>query len=152
MIQLEVVGTLEHRDVVLRTISAACRLAYNHDPLSKNSRDFRDHVVSAVGEAFNNVALHGYPDGPGAVQFRIEIVADALVIEMKDFGVSYDPASIREPDFGSLPESGMGIYIMRSFLDSMDYTPGPPNVLRMVKRIILRQTASATGAGGATET
>ena len=32
-----------------------------------------------------------------------------------------------------LPESGMGLFIIRSFMDEVVYEPGSPNVLRIAK-------------------
>ena len=41
------------------------------------------------------------------------------------------------PDLDALPESGMGIYIIKSFMDEVTYRssdrPGAPNVLSMTK-------------------
>src|SRR5262245_59253742 len=59
IIRLEVQGILEHRDVALRTVSAACRLPFR-EAKEEQFKEFRSHVVSAVGEAFNNIAIHGY--------------------------------------------------------------------------------------------
>ena len=52
-------GLLEHRDVALRAVSAACKLVARR-PYRPELNEFRMHVVSAVGEAFNNIVLHGY--------------------------------------------------------------------------------------------
>ena len=45
-------GLLEHRDVALRAVSAACKLVTRR-PQRPEWNEFRMHVVSAVGEAFN---------------------------------------------------------------------------------------------------
>ena len=48
-----------------------------------------------------------------------------------------DPGNGFADDFGDLPESGMGLFIVRSFVDELTYTPGTrgnPNCMRMVKR------------------
>ncbi len=52
---------------------------------------------------------------------------------MLDDGVSFDPAAVPVPDLDGLPESGMGLYIIRSFVDDLSYEPGPPNALRFIK-------------------
>jgi len=95
-------------------------------------------VVSAVGEAFNNVALHGY-DGraDGRVELRIETKRDRIRIELRDWGQGFDPNAVRAPDLDSLPESGLGFFIMQSFMD-LAYRPGrsgKPNLLTLSKQL-----------------
>jgi serine/threonine-protein kinase RsbW len=137
VISLEVPGILECRDMVLRTVSAACKLVI---PNSRTRRsrfsEFSAHLVSAVGEAYNNIVLHGYAGRePGSVQVRIENRPDSVEVVIKDTGMSYDPAEAPLPDLDSLPESGLGVFIMRSFMDEVRYVPGSPNVLTLVKRL-----------------
>jgi serine/threonine-protein kinase RsbW len=135
IIRLEVQGILEHRDVALRTVSAACRLPFRG---SREDRfqEFRSHVVSAVGEAFNNIAIHGYKGrDPGVVEIEVAATADQLSVELRDYGSSYDPGVASIPDLDALPESGLGVFIMKSFMDSVEYTPGEPNVLKLTKLV-----------------
>ncbi len=137
VISLEVPGILECRDMVLRTVSAACKLVI---PSSRTRRsrfsEFSAHLVSAVGEAYNNIVLHGYAGRePGSIQIRIENRPESVQVMIKDMGMSYDPAQAPHPDLDSLPESGLGVFIMRSFVDEVRYVPGPPNVLTLVKRL-----------------
>jgi anti-sigma regulatory factor (Ser/Thr protein kinase) len=92
-------------------------------------------VVSAFGEAFNNVAIHGFRgQPPGSVDIEISWTEEQIVIQMSDSGRSFDPDAVPELALDDLPEGGMGIFIMRSFMDEIEYEAGPPNVLRMVKR------------------
>lgn len=96
--------------------------------------DFEPEVVSAFGEAFNNVAVHGYRDAdPEPVQIEVGWDSDRLVITMIDSGRTFDPSTIAPPNLDDLPENGMGLFIMRSCMDEVDYRPGPPNTLRLVK-------------------
>jgi len=97
--------------------------------------EFEAQAVSAFGEAFNNVAIHGFREmAVGDVDIEISWTADQIVIEMTDSGRSFDPDTVEPPALDELPEGGMGIFIMRSFMDEVAYKPGPPNVLRLVKR------------------
>jgi serine/threonine-protein kinase RsbW len=133
LIRLELSGTLPHRDIALRVISAACKLvnAKENDPETK---EFRMQVVSAFGEAFNNIALHGYRGSPeGIIKIEIEVALGWMRIHLSDFGTSYDPTTVPAPDLDSLPESGLGLYIIRSFMDDVCYQPGSPNKLIMTK-------------------
>lgn len=137
---LEVPGKIEYRDMVLRTVSAACKLVIP-DVLAHRPSDgeFTTHIVSAVGEAFNNVVLHGYADREaGPVQIHIENCDEWMRVMIKDVGASFDPARAPPPDLEALPESGLGIFIMRSFVDEVSYVPasaGSPNVLTLFKRL-----------------
>jgi serine/threonine-protein kinase RsbW len=117
-------------------VSAACKLI----PAKPNGQpwsEFQAHVVSAVSEAFNNVVLHGYagqPGGQGLIDLAIELEPDGIRVEMRDWGASFDPTSVPVPQLDAMPESGLGLYIMRSFMD-VDYRPGHPNLLTLSKRL-----------------
>jgi serine/threonine-protein kinase RsbW len=132
VIQLRVPGTLAYRHIALRAVSEACKMAQNDqgDPWG----ELEAQTVSAVGEAFNNIAIHSYEGmAPGFVEIAIEWTNDALVIQITDTGHSFDPSAIEPPDLDQLPECGMGLFIMSSFMDRVDYRPGPPNVLQMTR-------------------
>ena len=66
---------------------------------------------------------------------EIEAKDGVIEIAMSDEGASFDLDAVPAPDLAALPESGMGLFIIRSFVDELTYTPGPPNVLRMRKRL-----------------
>jgi len=139
MIRLSVPGTLIYRDIVLRVVASACRMVQAKQEPSRECVDFTDKLVSAVGEAFNNVALHAYRDrAGGSVEIEIEIEHDALTVRLLDCGNGFDPTEQHPPDLHSLPESHMGLYIIRSCVDDVSYRrgdpPGSPNVLTLTKR------------------
>jgi serine/threonine-protein kinase RsbW len=101
-----------------------------------NRRRLLHSVISAVGEAFNNIAVHGYRDArPGVVEIDVAVDRRGLAVEMRDYGRSFDPRHATPPDLDALPESGMGIFIMNEVMDEVDYRPGRPNVLTLVKRL-----------------
>jgi serine/threonine-protein kinase RsbW len=103
-------------------------------PLRLNAT-WDNEVVSAFGEAFNNAAIHSYrgTSKPGDVEIEVDATADRITIRLIDFGRSFDPAAVPAPDLEALPESGLGLFIIRSFMDEVDYQPGKPNVLSMTK-------------------
>jgi serine/threonine-protein kinase RsbW len=132
VILLRVPGTLEYRNLALRAISEACRIA-QHDEWEGASLEAQ--TVSALGEAFNNIAIHSYAGRPpGDVSVEITWSRDEIVMQITDDGASFDPDEVELPDLDALPEGGMGLFIIRSFMDEVDYQAGPPNVLRLVKR------------------
>jgi serine/threonine-protein kinase RsbW len=133
-VYLEVPGKIQCRNVVMRTVSAACMLtsATKHGEDS----DFGVHVISAVGEAYNNIVFHGYAGRkPGSIQVKIRNCSKGVRIEIRDTGASFDPAKAPPPDLDALPESGVGIFLMRSMVDEVSYVAGCPNVLTLVKRL-----------------
>jgi serine/threonine-protein kinase RsbW len=132
VILLRVPGTLEYRKLALRAVSEACRIA-QHDEW--DGATLEAQAVSALGEAFNNVVLHSYAGRPaGDVVVEITWTRNEIVMQITDDGLSFDPQQVELPDLDALPEGGMGLFIIRSFMDEVDYQAGPPNVLRMVKR------------------
>ena len=94
---------------------------------------FRDEFVSAFSEALNNVLIHGGELVAEEIEIEIEFGKDRLTIRLIDSGRSFDPRTVPAPDLDSLPESGLGAFIIRSFVDEIAYSDGPPNVLSMTK-------------------
>jgi anti-sigma regulatory factor (Ser/Thr protein kinase) len=141
-VSLEVPARLECRNIVMRTVSAACRLA---SVAGDGARDFGYDVLSAVGEAYNNIVLHGYAGRErGSVQMKIHKRDDCVRVELRDTGASFDPTQAPKPDLAELPENGLGIFLMRSMVDEVFYVAGCPNVLTLVKRL---DRACATQSG-----
>src|SRR5882757_8852942 len=131
---MQMLGLLEHRDVALRAVSAACKLVTRR-PQRPEWNEFRMHVVSAVGEAFNNIVLHGYAGrADGVIEMDIRTHPDEITVELRDYGESFDLDAVATPDLDLLPESGLGIFIMRAFM-SIRYRPGRPNVLTLSKTL-----------------
>lgn len=118
----------------------------------------RDQIVSALGEALNNVVLHAYRGIRGGhIELDVHASPGEVEIRIQDRGRGFEPSEIAafdvsradawglgldaigEPsiDLERLPESGMGLFIMRSFMDEVTYTRGgggKPNVLVLRKR------------------
>lgn len=132
VIGLRVPGALAYRHLAIRLVSTACKIALEADGAGDDG--FEPEVVSAFGEAFNNVAVHGHRDlEPRPVQIEVDWDGQRLVITMIDTGRSFDPTIVARPNLDELPERGMGLFIMNACMDEVDYRPGPPNVLRLIK-------------------
>lgn len=139
MIRLRVPGALKYRDLAVRAVAAACKLVGGDSP--RERAEFDDQVISAFGEAFNNAALHSYRGrAPGDVEIDLEVGAESITIRMRDFGDSFDIEHVPEPDLDTLPESGLGIYIIKSFMDEVRYHAGEPNELLMKKSLVRNRT------------
>jgi len=136
VIRLDLLSVLEHRDVALRAVAVACKQV-TPKPEGPLFTDFRIQVVSAVGEAFNNIVLHGYAGRrDGMIKLRIRPRTDEIKIEIRDWGRSFDPKEVPIPDLEDLPESGLGLYIIHSFME-VSYSPGRPNILILSKKLQL---------------
>jgi serine/threonine-protein kinase RsbW len=133
-------GVIRYRNVVLRAVSAACKTGAREAGLDGAAADqLCIAVISAAGEAFNNIALHGYQGRePDIIRIEMELEGTGLWIRLEDYGRSFDPASIAPPDLAALPESGMGVFILRSLMDEVTYAPGSPNTMTLFKRIDAR--------------
>lgn len=145
MIRLKVPCSLQYRDVAMRTVAAACRIARPRraTDAAPSDLEFDDQVVTSFGEAFTNVVKHGAGDGPAPdVEIEIEALPDRLTVRLLDYGKPFDLAAVPAPDLGRLPESGLGVHIIRSWMDDVSYRRGDgaapqptANVLSMTKRL-----------------
>lgn len=138
-VKLSVPGSTASRGKVLEAVERACRqFTANQTP---RGEVFVNEMVSAVGEAFNNIAVHSYDDNNRrSVHVEISCEDDFVTTTLKDFGVAFRPKPPIDLDctrlgLRDLPESGMGMFIMRAFVDEIVYTPGTPNVLQLRKRV-----------------
>jgi len=134
VIRIELTGILAHRDVALRAVSAACKLVTPR-PEGEAWNDFQMKVVSAVSEAYNNIVQHGYEGNTkGLIQLDVRIAAGRIEIDLRDWGKSFEPKVVPTPDLAAMPESGLGLYIIQSFVE-VEYCPGHPNVLKLSKNL-----------------
>jgi serine/threonine-protein kinase RsbW len=142
-ISLRVPGVLAYRHLAIRLVSTACKICVEKGSFAGRAlrpSEFETEVISASGEAFNNIAIHGFCGiEPTLVSIDVEWDAERMTITFVDEGKVFDPEAVAPPNLDDLPERGMGLYIMRTFMDEVDYCPGPPNVLRLVKNRPLRR-------------
>ena len=145
IVRLSVPGTLLYRNVVLRVVASVCRLVRSSSGSKQeanrenHTEDFDDKIVSAVGEAFNNIAIHAYGRGrvEGRVELEIGFELNTLTIRLQDTGDGFNLSSELGQGLGTLRESHMGLEIIFACMDEVTYTrggPTTPNVLTMSKR------------------
>jgi serine/threonine-protein kinase RsbW len=128
-------GRLEYRDAAKAFLGHVCDRLVRKKAIPE---EVAHRVISAFVEAFNNAVVHGYKGRPvaGAVEVELDVTRERLRLTVIDQGVSFKPESVPDPDLDSLPEGGMGLFIMRSFMDSVDYArDGDRNVLTMEKAL-----------------
>ena len=102
-----------------------------------------ENIALAVDEAVTNLIEHGFKANNNC--FFIEINKDnsTIIIEIRDDGITFDPKKTEIPDmekyFKELKKGGLGIYIIKSLMDSIEYEPSNNNqkynLLRLKKSI-----------------
>jgi len=96
-----------------------------------------DRITLAVDEALTNVirhAYHGRPDGPIEITFRRAADARgaaALCIELRDWGTQVEPDQIRPRRLEELRPGGLGVHIITSVMDEVQYAPVPSGGTRL---------------------
>ena len=102
-----------------------------------------EQVTLAVVEAVTNVIRHSYGgpcDKPIVIKFN-KINSDenrpALEIVIRDFGKKVDPKNIKGRDLDEIRPGGVGVHIMRSIMDKIEYAQADDRgmVLSMIKYI-----------------
>jgi serine/threonine-protein kinase RsbW len=97
-------------------------------------------VDLAANEGASNIIDHAYGgEGDGVIECTCEVESNGLTITLCDWGESFDPASVDEPDFDvpleELTLRGAGLRIIRNCMDEVDYSPNAKggNQMRMRK-------------------
>ncbi len=122
-------ATLEMRHLAIALVSAMIA----HVPTA--SRQFRDELVTAFGEAFNNIVNHGYRDQPGgALDVEADLTSEEITLRLIDRGRPIDFARVNPPDLDSMPQGGMGMFMIYALVDEVAYRCGAVNVLSLTKR------------------
>ena len=93
----------------------------------------------AVREAITNAIVHGNKeDEAKTVELTLNCLGHELEIEVRDQGEGFDPNSVPDPTDPSniLKTSGRGIFLMRTFMDDVQWSMRPEGgtTVRMVKK------------------
>jgi len=90
-------------------------------------------------EVASNAMDHGLDAGTHETQLVVDIArtGDRLLVEFRDSGRPFDALSMPPPDLDAgildRPIGGLGVHLVRSLAESVNYTrEGPYNVLRVV--------------------
>ena len=83
----------------------------------------RHDVLVAVTEVFVNFTKHSRLTAADSIEIQLEFQDDALVIIFKESGESFDITELEDPDLDALHESGYGLFIVRSLMDTFEYYP-----------------------------
>lgn len=99
-------------------------------------------IQLAVDEACANVVHHAYRDSePGEMEITCLLEDQVLTIRVRDWGSGFDPNGVEVPDIEAPLEErtlgGLGLFIVRSIMDRVEFTFDPElgNEMRMSKRL-----------------
>jgi serine/threonine-protein kinase RsbW len=126
---------IEHRHLALNLVTALIQHVETTD------RQFRDEMITAFGEAFNNIVIHGYVGrSDGIVEVEAELSPEQVTIRLIDTGIEVDFSNVARPDLDSMPEGGMGVFMIHALVDNVEYHGGEVNVLSLTKRTSSKPT------------
>ena len=122
-------ASLTHRALAIDLVSTLI------EHISTADRSFRNAMTTAFGEAFNNVVIHGYRNRiDGMLDVEAELGSDHMTLRLIDDGLQADLAGVNPPNLDTLPEGGLGIFMIHALVDEVVYNSGTPNVLSLTKR------------------
>lgn len=132
--RFELPGRLEYRDAARAFLAYVCECLARRGQLPN---DAGHRIISAFVEAFNNSVIHAYEGLPvGQVEVEMEIDSERLLVRIIDRGHAFKPEQVPEPDLEALPTGGLGLFIIRNFMDQVHFERvEDKNVLTMEKQI-----------------
>lgn len=86
-----------------------------------------DNFAIAVTEAIGNSIVHGNKENPQKkVILKISIKTNKIEVSVQDEGNGFDPDTISDPlhPENIMKESGRGLFILKSLMDSVKYSHG----------------------------
>lgn len=112
--------------------SAAREFGFNDEDIGK--------IALAVDEACTNIIKHAYRFDPNKeITVSIRQKNGAFEVSIRDSGAGFDPARIPTPDMkeylSHFRRGGLGIYLIKSLMDKVEYGngPGQSNEVRLTK-------------------
>lgn len=94
----------------------------------------------ALEEHLTNVLNYGFGEGEEPwILVRLHVKNNTLHVKVVDTGTAYDPVAAPAVDTSlpleEKPIGGLGVYLMKQFMDELSYVrEGTKNVLMMTKR------------------
>ena len=88
-------------------------------------------LLVAVGEICNNVIKHAYRNMPGyPITIGLRVFDNRFVVEIEDKGATFDPSVYRPPDLDTVPEGGMGLFLVHKTVDEVTFDTARPEGTR----------------------
>ncbi|MFI3121200.1 MAG: ATP-binding protein [Methylococcaceae bacterium] len=112
-------------------------IAKELDKFSGDREALAYHLNLVLTEATVNAIKHSnHNETKDTVRITIHIQDNELNIKVYDYGQGFDLETVPLPDFEHPKEGGMGIFFIRTLMDSVTYTrQGDCNVLEIIKHL-----------------
>ena len=144
--------------ISLRIESAAANLAEVR-PVAAGDVGFLpeeiDGIVLAIDEALANCIKHGYEARAGQ-PIDVSLAAiqregvPGIEITVRDYGRQVDPQTIRGRNLEDVRPGGLGVHIIGTVMDEMEYTcPQDGGMQLRVRKYLKGNMGRAAGPGGA---
>ena len=109
-------------------------IARDLDDFSGDREALAYHLNLVLTEATTNAIKHANNDPKDNVRITIHIQDNELNIKVYDHGQGFDLETVPLPDFDQPKENGMGIFFIRTLMDSVTYTKQSDcNILEIIK-------------------
>ena len=112
-------------------------------PDMPKDEELRFKIELSIEEAVENVVQYAYEGGIGWLEAGTSLDDKSLIltIELRDAGMPFNPLEKEDPDItlsaDERPVGGLGIYICKNMMDSIDYRyEDGNNVLVLKKRVV----------------
>ena len=117
------------------SVAPARHAVVHHAAACGLTGDALNDIESSVGEALANAAEHGHAES-GAIVVSASMSDGLLTIEIKDSGRGFarSERAFQARQLGESPR-GFGIFIMREFMDVVEYSEHGSRV-RIMKRLV----------------
>ncbi|MGQ9644467.1 MAG: ATP-binding protein [Ignavibacterium sp.] len=106
------------------------------------NKDEIDEMILAVDEACTNVIKHAYKySTEGDIRIEIQFNKSAFTITIEDDGISFNPDVVPAPDLQKYYREhrvgGLGMYLMKTLMDNVEYQsePGKFNRVSLTKKL-----------------
>lgn len=137
--KLKIPSNTENLEIIRNFVSGiAQKVGFKNDDIHK--------IELAVDEACTNVIQHAYKDeNKKPIDIAIKLDFDKFSIVITDRGEGFDFKEIDMPDMeeylAELRVGGLGIYLMRTLMDKVDYKKAKgENQVHMVKYFMDKDT------------
>jgi serine/threonine-protein kinase RsbW len=127
-------GQPGERDDVVRGLEEFCR-EQGVPGVVRNAADLvlEEHLTNVLGHGFE-------PGAPHRIVVGLKVERGFLCVDVEDDGKAFDPIMVPSVDTSvpleDKPIGGLGVHLMREYMDSLSYVrESGKNVLRMKKAI-----------------
>ena len=87
-----------------------------------NQQQLSAEIQLLMDEIFCNIVKHGYKDNPrGIIHIKTELTPSAIVVNIFDQGVAFEPSQVNEPSLAGNKDNGYGWHIIRELSDKIIY-------------------------------